>query len=237
MVKFSLFGVPVTIQPWFFLTLVMLGGGLQANGQEALLEVALFVLAGTISVLVHEFGHALVGRRLGGGYATIELVAFMGLARNQGARFTPWQRFWMIAAGPGAGFALLFVVIAILGLAFGDSDALALTTSSLFHIYSDVSAPTAEFLMSRPFLDSLIDDFLWINFWWGVINLIPVIPLDGGQMVNVFVHPQKRVYQIGIVAAAAACLYGLMHHRYYMAAMFAYFGYNNYKAMKEVRWS
>jgi Zn-dependent protease len=236
MVKFTLFGVPVTIHPWFWITSALLGGAYHAKTSEDLLSVALFVLVATFSILVHEFGHALVGRKLGGGYPNIQLVALMGLAYNGGARLNKWQRVWMIAAGPGAGFALGFIVMAVLGFSFGDRDALALTAESVLGHRMPLSMSTAQFLYNRPFLDDLISNLLWVNFWWGVINLVPVIPLDGGQIMNEFVRPQKRAHLIAVIAAGCCVAYALMNQRLYMAAMFGYLGYNNYKAMQENRW-
>lgn len=238
MVKFSLFGVPVSIEFWFWITLVFLGGGLSAKTPDDMIGVALFVLAGTISILVHEFGHALVGRRLGGGYATIELIAFGGRAYNHGGRFTRWQRFWMIAAGPGAGFALLALVILGLMAAFNPHDGLAITTRNLFGFGDRVGADTIAFLRQKPFVTELIHHFLFINFWWGILNLLPILPLDGGQITNLFVRPQKLVHQIGIGCAALGAAYGiLVLDSTYMLMFFIYFGWLNFQAMKESRWS
>ena len=60
MIQFSLFGIPVRVEPIFWLTLALIGGGLSARDSESLLVVALFVLAGFVSVLIHEMGHALI---------------------------------------------------------------------------------------------------------------------------------------------------------------------------------
>ena len=61
MIRFNLFGIPVQVQPWFWLTLVLIGGGVGANTADELLLLALFVVAGFVSILVHELGHALAG--------------------------------------------------------------------------------------------------------------------------------------------------------------------------------
>lgn len=80
MLRFRLFNIPVFVHPWFWLTLALIGGGLRANDTTALIEVAMFVLAGFVSVLVHEFGHALMIKK----YrlpTEVHLVAFGGFAR------------------------------------------------------------------------------------------------------------------------------------------------------------
>jgi hypothetical protein len=167
MVRFTLFGVPVEIQPWFWLTAAMFSGALGNISRENFQYALLFIFAATISILVHEFGHALVGRRLGGGHARVVLWALGGLAYNEGGRFTRIHNFWRIAAGPGAGFALLLLIILGLAAAFGRADAMALTGTALFYVPpEDLSPETAEFFRSRIPLCSLIGSFLWINFWW-----------------------------------------------------------------------
>ena len=59
MVRFSIFGIPVEIQPWFWLTLGLLGSLWTGDGASAagILMIFLFILAGFISVLIHELGH------------------------------------------------------------------------------------------------------------------------------------------------------------------------------------
>ena len=237
MVRFNLFGVPVEIQPWFWLTTAMFSGALGDITRETFQYALLFIFAATISILVHEFGHALVGRRLGGGYARIVLWAFGGLAYNEGGRFTRINRFWMIAAGPGAGFALLLLIILILAAAFGPKDATALTGSALFFLSpGSLSYETASLFLDRLPLLVLIRHFLWINFWWGVLNLLPVLPLDGGRITELYVKPQKRVYQIAVAAAIAMVALGIFRGSWYMALFFGYLAYENYKNIDNYRW-
>ncbi|WP_226895683.1 M50 family metallopeptidase [Luteolibacter marinus] len=232
MVRFTLFGIPVIIHPWFWLTLAFLGGLFDAVTPERMLYMSLFVFAGTISILVHEFGHALTGRRLGGGMASIELLAFGGLAYNQGGRFTRSQRFWMIAAGPGAGFLLLLLLILLLIAAFGPFDGLSLVQRHLFGSGSGLSERTADFFRERVPLLVLIRHFLWINFWWGILNLLPISPLDGGQITALFVRPQRRVHQIAIAAAALVVFFAIAHHQLYMALLFGFLGWKNMQAIQ-----
>ena len=237
MVRFTLFGVPVEIQPWFWLTAAMFSGALGNISRENFQYSLLFIFAATISILVHEFGHALVGRRLGGGHARVVLWALGGLAYNEGGRFTRIHNFWRIAAGPGAGFALLLLIILGLAAAFGRADAMALTGTALFYVPpEDLSPETAEFFRSRIPLYSLIGSFLWINFWWGILNLLPVLPLDGGRISELYVKPRKRVYQIAVATAAAMVLFALARMDLYLGIMFGFLAYQNYKEIDNYRW-
>jgi stage IV sporulation protein FB len=237
MVRFTLFGVPVEIQPWFWLGAAMLSGAFSGNPtREEFLLSLLFIIAATISILVHEFGHALVGRRLGGGRANIVLWALGGLAYNEGGRFTRSGRFWMIAAGPGAGFALFVLVFLTLTIAFGLQDATVFTAFELFHVRSQgISPRMMDFLTNNFPLMKLTGDFLWINFWWGILNLLPVLPLDGGRITELYVKPQKRVYQIAFVTAAAMVAFALFRGSLYMAFFFGFLAYQNYKEIDTYR--
>ena len=238
MIRFTIFGIPVEIQPMFWLTGALLGGATRANSQEALIEVIVFIIIMAISILVHELGHALVGRRLGGGYATITLWGLGGLAYNHGGRFTRSGNFWRVAAGPGAGFALGLLVVLLLCIGFGPKEGLNITSLLLFHSF--ISVPSEEvrsFLMQGGQKINIIHDFLWINFWWGVINLLPVLPLDGGRIVDLFVKPQKRVYQIGFIAASCMAIFALSRMGVWTTVMFGYLAYRNFQQMKENSWS
>jgi stage IV sporulation protein FB len=238
MIRFQLFGIPVEIQPFFWITTALLGGAYNARTPDSILSVALFLLAALVSILVHELGHALVGLKYGGGRARILLTAFGGLAINDGARFNKEGRFRMIAAGPGAGFALFIAVVAGLCLFFNDADVLAYLSRVL------VNQPTAYrtmdlvlFMQENPVIHMLVQHLLWINFWWGIINLLPVMPLDGGQITDLYVSPQKRVYLIGAIAAGAMAVFGyLWLDSMYTAVLFGFLAWQNYQNMQSVRW-
>jgi stage IV sporulation protein FB len=237
MVRFTLFGVPVEIQPWFWLSSAMLSGLLDRgitrdNFQYALL----FIVAATISILVHEFGHALVGRRLGGGRARVVLWALGGLAYNEGGRFTRTGNFWRVAAGPGAGFALGILIYLALVIAFGPKDANAFASGTLFSKGPIFSEGTYEFFANRMALFWLIHHFLWINFWWGMLNLLPVLPLDGGRISELYVKPQKRVYQIAVATAGAMVVFAIFRQSLFMGVFFGFLAYQNYKEIENYRW-
>ena len=237
MVRFTLFGVPVEIQPWFWLSTALLGGVEHIGTPEGLKSLLIFMLAAAISILVHEFGHALTGRHLGGGHASITLWAFGGLAHNQGGRFTKWGRFWMVAAGPGAGFILLILICLLLALIFGPRTGWALPANMLFGPRFAIAPEALEFFRSRAQVADLLYGFIWINFWWGVINLLPVLPLDGGQIAELFIRPQKRVHQVAIVAAGGMALYAALGmHSLYTTLLFGCLAYRNYESLKEYHW-
>jgi stage IV sporulation protein FB len=234
MIRFTLFGIPVEIQPWFWLTTAILGGGFHANSREGLIAMLLFMIAAFISILVHEFGHALVGRKFGGGWPRITLHAMGGLAHCEGARFSSSGLLKMIAAGPGAGMAFGALIICGLYVALPAADAANLVTFSLLGVLQSPASPELKAIFSNHLpAVILLRHFLWINFWWSLVNLLPILPLDGGRIAELFVRPRHRMFQIGAIAATGMALFGwLAMGSLFVAVMFGFFAWNNYRAMK-----
>lgn len=162
MVRFTLFGIPVEIQPWFWLTLALIGGIGGADTPAGLLALLLFVLAGFISVLVHEFGHALTGKHFGAKTA-ITLHAFGGYATFPVGKFTRGQDFLVTAAGPAIQIVLggVFLLLLLFGPAVS------------------------------PMATTFVTYMAWISIFWAVLNLIPVIPLDGGRLMSSILGPRQ----------------------------------------------
>lgn len=177
MIRFSIFGIPVEIQPFFWISLIILGGATTADTAAAILKIALFVLAGFISILVHELGHALTARAFGA-HSAITLQAFGGYAAYSGGRLNRWQSFLVTAAGPG--------IQILLGVA----------VFLLIRILPELSDHGDYFLRI----------LILISFFWAILNLLPVVPLDGGQMLNALLGPAriKITLWITIIVAVVA---------------------------------
>ncbi len=225
MIRFTIFGIPVEIQPWFWVTTALLGGALQADTQTAILRVLVFMIVALFSILAHELGHALTGRKLGGGDVMIALYAMGGLAFNRGGRFTRGQRALMILAGPGAGFLIAALTLAVLCLIWTPAGGISLAFRLLF--------ADGYLIYHAPPRIWLIYDFLWINFWWGVMNLLPILPLDGGRFTELYLKPPRRACQLGMITGVAVAIYGLVGlGSLYTAALFGWLAWQNYKQIR-----
>jgi Zn-dependent protease len=201
MLKFSLFGVPVAVEWWFWIATVLLGGGASlVNTPEGLLLIGEWTLVVFVSILVHELGHAWAGKHFG---ATpfIRLHGLGGVTFLPGARFTRPQSFLVSAAGPAAGLTLGLLVLAI-----------SETVSSL--------PPLARWA---------IRDARYVNFFWTFINIMPVHPLDGGQMLDQLLGPSRRRLTgfIGFVVAVLICLWAFKNQRVFLGLMMAMLAYYN----------
>lgn len=106
--QFSLLNFPVKVQPFFFITMLLLGMRLQGA------ELIAWVLAGFLHILCHELGHALVARWYGM-KPRIELVPFGGLTIWEPIKRLSFKQDLLIAlAGPAAGAISGAVAFALL---------------------------------------------------------------------------------------------------------------------------
>lgn len=142
-----------------------------------------------ISVLAHELGHALTARHYGAD-VSITLTTFGGYTRwiTTGDSMTPGKRALVAAAGSGAGIVL---GLAVLGL----------------------------FSATRPWgpmAEAIMRLIVWVNVGWGVLNWLPIRPLDGGHLLLAFLdlvaprrgdHLATGIFIITGLGALAAALY------------------------------
>ena len=153
--------------------------------------VVLAVICVLVSVLVHELGHALVLRHYG--YPSEIVLYFLG-GYATATRLPTWKQIWSLAAGPLAGFSLAALVFAVRHIP---------GTDSVFRSYPAV----AEVYLMLMFSGMIVN----------LMNLVPCIPLDGGQIMAALVsHYGARgrstsltIMKISIAAGAATTLWCL----------------------------
>lgn len=148
-------GVPiyVTGSALFVLAFMVLGGRPSTSAEYA--TATLYALMFFFSILVHELGHALAGKRLGLNPRQIVLHGFGGLCeygRSPRAR----EGFYSAAAGPVAGLLLGVVAWAL-----------------LLVIRGRVPEP----------LPWLVGNLVRLTMFWSLFNLLPMWPLDGGHVL------------------------------------------------------
>jgi membrane-associated protease RseP (regulator of RpoE activity) len=87
------------------------------------------------------------------------------------------------------------------------------------------------------YLDDLVVSLLFINIFWGVINLFPVYPLDGGQIARELFQMfsadgVRQSLWLSLVTAAGLALVGFaVLHATFMGIMFAYFAFMNWQML------
>ncbi len=102
MVRFRLAGIPIAVQPWFWVLALVLGLGSRITGAG----LAVWVAVVFVSVLVHELGHAFALRAFG--YRPAVLLHMIGglTSWEPVEELPPARRVGSTLAGPLVGFAL-----------------------------------------------------------------------------------------------------------------------------------
>jgi Zn-dependent protease len=221
--NFSLFGFPVRVHPLFWLIGVLLGFHGSADG----ISIITWLLATFVSILIHELGHAFMIRRFGR-EAHIVLYAMGGLAiegrprssdpfgnpweshtpsYSQRAR-TPNEQILISAAGPGIQLMLAAVIVGFVYATGGRVDV---------EFAGIVPYPLADLgggLARNQNLAFLANVLLYINIFWALMNLLPVLPLDGGQIALQVLTQQdpwggmQKALWLSVITGAAMAVVG-----------------------------
>lgn len=211
MLRFTIFNIPVTVQPWFWLILGLLGGGFSADTRQEIFRLILFVVAGFVSILIHELGHALTAKHYGQD-RKIVLHGMGGLAIYTGGRhLSRRQDFAVIAGGPAVQLILGLLAVAIL----------------------------------RTFPEMVLDGryvlrmLAFISIILALVNLLPIYPLDGGQLLNAMLGPEKRrtTLTVSVATGAAVCIYCLLIlGDPLFGAIAGYFAYKSFQELRQPSW-
>lgn len=232
--RFRLLGVPVRINPWFWLVMAILSG--QNNHLPGVL---IFVGCALVSILVHEFGHGLTSASFGYHPSEIVLYGMGGYCACEIERQSPWRRVAVLAMGPGAGFLLLLVVCIVGVLAFNIPFADDLT---IMLNLAGIPAPgrglsMALFRLSRP-ARMIYTELIWINLMWGLLNLLPVWPLDGGRLCEVLLsmynrrHGTRWAHIVSLLTAALIAMFFFRSKDLFGGIMFACLALMNYQMLQ-----
>jgi len=198
--RFALFNIPVVVHWWFWLTSAALGGILGASNLDEWLGAALFMCVAFLSILTHEMAHAVVGRRFGARPAVL-LHGLGGLTQLSNSKLTRSQSVWVSLAGPVAGIALGLIVLGL---------------RPWIPVTSLVGARALEAL-------------ILVNLGWSVFNLLPILPMDGGQILRDLAGPRRArlVRWTGLVVAVLVCGAALMVSQWFLAILFGILAWQN----------
>jgi Zn-dependent protease len=209
--RFRLLDIPVRVNPWFWLVMALISGE-----NQSLLGMAVFVACAFVSILVHEFGHGLSSRALGVEPTGIVLYGMGGYCQFHDFHRSAWRRVVILLCGPGAGFALLGLVVAA-------------------HYWSAVRDLD---LFRSEAAQQVVNDLIKINLAWGILNLFPIWPLDGGRIAEVVLGslaPRNGVrwaHVISLLTAGGFALWLFSLNSFMTAIWFGYFAYVNYQILQ-----
>jgi Zn-dependent protease len=214
---FRLFGIDVFLHwSWFLVAAYEISsrkGAYSSVTWNVLEYLSLFVI-----VTMHEFGHALACRQVGGAADHIVLWPLGGVAYvNPPQR--PGATLWSIVAGPLVNVAIAIVLF---------------ITGTLSH--------NAAWLESAPDLHLLLRAIWDINLVLLVFNILPIYPLDGGQILRSllwFVLGRARSLMaaavIGLLGAAGFILLAIKDQSLWLGAIALFVLMNSWAGLQQAR--
>lgn len=210
---FRLGRIPVRVHPGFWLV-----GALGGWNPDDLRYTFLWMMCLFVSILIHELGHALISEAFNWP-AEILLYHFGGLTFTQ--RYygnTPWKSIAVSLAGPFAGFAFFGLITVLVIVFFGSP------------------------WMRNPYVQDVIGQLIFINLGWGLVNLAPVLPLDGGQVCRSLLewlrirNYEYRTLQISLIVGGLMTAFFLVGlHSTFAGMLFLFLTMQNFSTLQQLR--
>ncbi|GLY14409.1 hypothetical protein LWF15_31275 [Kineosporia rhizophila] len=210
--KGRLLGFPVHLDLSFMVVMAVLGWMSTYGDLEGMI---VWLLITPVAVLVHELGHAVVARTTGA-KPEIALAGFGGVTSFTPPRELSRARSIAISlAGPAVGLAIGLVLV----------------------------------LVDRTVAADLTNEWAWwalrigifTSIGWSLLNLLPVLPLDGGQAMREFLpgDPVTRLRRAAIVSIvvavlAAAAVYVYRPGNLFLALFLLFFAVSNYFTLRDL---
>lgn len=197
--------IPIFIHPIFWF-LIFFIGLINSTG----LGILLWAVIVFISVLIHEYGHALTALAFGQ-KAEIHLVGLGGLTQREGSKLALWKDFIVVLNGPLAGLLL-------------GSAAYLLATTLDGHLHSHL-----EYALWITF---------YANMVWTVMNLLPIYPLDGGHLLRIILEASFGIRGIKtsfFISCIFAILLGILfftEQEMVLGAILLLLAFESYRAWK-----
>lgn len=167
-----------------------------------------------LSVLVHELAHAAAIAAQGFGGSHVVLGGMGGVTINE-RRAKPWQDLIISIAGPASSFLLWYIAKEIR--------------------YTEV-------VQSDNFLRELVPRMQIANLFWGIFNLVPVPPLDGGHATREFFRiflNEKNAFVVSIwiamIGGGVAVALAFWAEAFFIALYIAWFVYLAYQQWQYFR--
>ena len=201
--KTTLFGFPFEVHPsaLFILGFIILMSGGGSVGISVSIMLAVVFF---ISIMVHELGHAVAAQGFGLGPIRMVIHGFGGLT-SFGVPPSHKQGVLVSLAGPAAGLALALISWVCAGVFLSES-------SHFLWVFT-------------------VTMMIQINVFWSLFNLLPIFPLDGGQvmwhglaMAMPTAKARQKTRQVSIAIAAIVGVYALIIGQIFIAliCLFAY---------------
>ena len=205
--ELKLGSIPLVIHGRFLLLALLLG-----LNERDLGRLAIWLVIVLVSVVIHELGHALVGKAFGL-RPRIELHGMGGVTMFDGGRaeMSTAKSIAISVAGPFAGF--LFAAL----------------------IYG---SQVAGFHPAHPLAAYAVRLLFFCNIFWGVLNLLPILPLDGGTVFRSVAtaiskpHGEKIARVVSVAIAIAFALWAIRGKQWLALYLGVLFAFQNVQALR-----
>lgn len=200
--------IPIKIHPFFWVFAFLIGWLNSGEFTSALIWMVIIL----ISVLVHEFGHAIAAIAFGQ-RVKVHLVAFGGLTFRHGPKLSPLKDFIVVLCGPLAGFSLYLVGEALLPLVGAEA----------------------------PLLLYGLKVTVMVNLIWTLLNLLPVQPLDGGKLFSIILEAifglkgYKAALIISVVLGFGLSLVSFLYNQLFLGILFFLLAYESLRSKNAVK--
>lgn len=178
------------------------------TGRQSPQGMAVWVGVVLVGVLVHELGHALMGMAFGL-KPVISLMGMGGLTSwPQGKRLSNTKSVLVSLAGPLTGMLLGFAVLMLVHPAPGT------------------------------LADLIATVWVQVNIVWGLFNLMPVMPLDGGNVMFAILQGatkgrgERPARMVSIAIAGLGGLFAFQKGQPYIAVLAGLFLFQNFQALR-----
>jgi Zn-dependent protease len=182
--------------------------------RDSAISASLWVGAAFIAIMLHEFGHALFARRFGAQGVSVTLYGLGGLTSYTDEK--------------GMGHGRSFIVSAA-GSAVGIVAGLTLIGLGRLGLFDTWPLEAVDFL----------DYFVWVALIWGVLNWVPIVPLDGGHMVEHLIaifsedrapHIAQIITWIAVAVIVPIALFNGLYFAAIIVVVFAAAGFRDYRS-------
>lgn len=198
--------IPIHIYPIFWILAFAIG---LLNG-GTIWGILMWVAIVFISVLAHEYGHALTAIAFGQ-RAHIDLLGFGGLTHRHGRKLSLWKEFLISLNGPLASFGLYLLCLFLL-----------------------------RFIRGHTLLYEMMSMMAIANLFWMILNLLPVQPLDGGRLLSIIlesifgIRGVKIALFLSILLAAGVGILAFATHAFLLGALFMMLAFENFRSWQSM---
>ena len=101
--------------------------------------------------------------------------------------------------------------------------------------------PSINGYLSDPLWNTVLNDLLWVNIYWGFVNLLPVYPLDGSHIAEALLdryYPagsKRTALRISAITASLIAVLALVGYSVYLALMFGFLAFGSIQRLNAMK--